>query len=148
MGEKVNEHKRYGEICRQLNVKRNQTDTISNFKLQAYLRFNEMVQKEFKIERNIEIEEEKPSASRVFKAYIGKGNNWQVVKNTLKYRNWWTLVGKCKKDTNFVWTQWLKHKILKSLPEGAENSDIALDPCINTSMMYNRIEGNHQISNK
>jgi hypothetical protein len=40
----------------------------------------------------------------VYKAYIGPGNNSNLVKGILKRRFWWTIVDK-PEDTNFVWTQ-------------------------------------------
>jgi hypothetical protein len=56
---------------------------------------------------DVKDDEEKEQTPKIFKAYLGKGNNYKVVKNTLKYRNWWSVVSKFnKKDTNFIWTQW------------------------------------------
>ena len=74
--------------------------------------------------------------SNLYHAYIGEGNNSQVVRTVLKARNWWCVKEKLKaKDWNFIWTQWLKRKIIDKL-EGVQ------------STMYNRLEGNHSISNK
>lgn len=65
----------------------------------------------------------------------------------LKYRSWWALGKKFDKgDNHFVWTQWLKRKILKCLPV---DGDKQVEETKNTNfMMYNRLEGNSSISNK
>jgi O-phosphoseryl-tRNA(Cys) synthetase len=126
---------------------------VTNFKFEALEKFNQMMQKEYEIKQIqlevVENEENKEilPTQKVFKAYIGKGNNWTVVKNTLKYRNWWTVISKFNKnDTNFVWTQWLKKKILKQLPLKKVSSQDGLQT--GCKMMYNRLEGNSNISNK
>ena len=91
--------------------------------------------------------DEKSTVPKMYKAYIGKGNNSIIVKNILKYRNWWSLLNKYdKEDTNFVWTQWLKSKYLAKLPteeevKGEEWKKIS-------KVVYNRLEGNFNISNK
>lgn len=46
-----------------------------------------------------------------YKAYIGPGNNYYLVKGVLKRRFWWTIVEKSDgvsanlEEFNFVWTQ-------------------------------------------
>ena len=51
-----------------------------------------------------------------YKYYIGKGNNYQVVKLALKTRFWWH-VGDYEEwtDYNFMWTQWKSNKIVEGL---------------------------------
>lgn len=39
-----------------------------------------------------------------YKFYLGKGNNYLLVKSLLKRRFWWT-VQEDQKKANFVWTQ-------------------------------------------
>jgi len=151
-GEKVGMHSRYFPICKQLGITRVGHDVVSNFKLEALNKFNQLLMRENQIcpqfvESNGEEEMKTPQLQKIFKAYIGKGNNWIVVKNTLKYRNWWTISKKfIKQDTNFVWTQWLKDKILNNLPKNeVESLELIQNKC---KTMYNRLEGTTSISNK
>jgi len=41
-----------------------------------------------------------------YKAFIGKGNNGNLLKNALKSRYWWTIVDTNEDDPeiNFLWT--------------------------------------------
>ncbi|OMJ85267.1 hypothetical protein SteCoe_13426 [Stentor coeruleus] len=48
-------------------------------------------------------------------AYIGKGNNSNLVKKTIQSRNWWTFT-EFKEKANFVWTQWKDKPYLGALP--------------------------------
>jgi len=53
-----------------------------------------------------------------FKYFVGQGNNSFVVEQALKRRFWWTRG--CREeddweDFNFIWTQWRKDPIVKSL---------------------------------
>ena len=53
-----------------------------------------------------------------YKAFIGKGNNSQCVRQLLKQRWWWQLHDKEEIDgMNFIWTMWRKNDILKLLPQ-------------------------------
>lgn len=59
-----------------------------------------------------------------FKAYICRGNNGSIVKTVLKKRWWWTLVTKCDpEDCDFIWTQWLKPKVIKGIENITDNTN-------------------------
>lgn len=53
-----------------------------------------------------------PNAS--YKAYIGKGNNSILIKNSLKNRFWWNIVDESL-DVNLYWTQVRDNKFVQSL---------------------------------
>lgn len=43
------------------------------------------------------------------KFYVGKGNNYPMVKNVIKQRYWWTLAQEEDfEEVNFMWTSWKK----------------------------------------
>jgi hypothetical protein len=51
------------------------------------------------------------------KFYVGFGNNYQLVKQILKTRWWYTPSEHASyEETNLVWTSWRKHKITARLP--------------------------------
>lgn len=133
-----------------MNIRRITSDFVNNFKINAVTAFFEMLRKDNNIKVQSDIatnrseEQKQPNLIKNYKAFIGKGNNWNVVKLVLKNRSWWSIVEKFKKDdTNFVWTQWLKKKYFKHLPRYSEEIDLN-----NANLMYNRLEGNYSISNK
>ncbi len=52
-----------------------------------------------------------------YKYYIGGGNNHMLVKQVFKQRTWWLQSEKeTFEECNFMWTQWLKDRHIKSLP--------------------------------
>lgn len=55
-----------------------------------------------------------------FKYFVGRGNNSNLVKQALKRRFWWTS-GSREDDEweefNFIWTQWRRKPIIKSLKQ-------------------------------
>lgn len=95
-----------------------------------------------------------------FKAYICKGNNGHIVKTVLKKRWWWSIVDKCDpEDCDFVWTQWLKPKIVKTIAKFFESKpDIeqirtfdgreATDHTYKQTCVYNRLSKNYHLANK
>lgn len=61
--------------------------------------------------------------SQHFKYFVGQGNNSTLVLQCLKKRFWWT--SGCRdeddwEDFNFIWTQWRKDPIIKSLKQDEE----------------------------
>ncbi|CAD8157486.1 unnamed protein product [Paramecium pentaurelia] len=52
-----------------------------------------------------------------YKAYIGKGNNGQLVQWILKRRWWWSIVDKEKEQVNFLWQQLRNNSYIESIPE-------------------------------
>jgi hypothetical protein len=50
------------------------------------------------------------------KYYIGSGNNYQVVKQAIKSRAWWTPAhSEDFTDANFIWTSWKRDKHIEYL---------------------------------
>ena len=100
------------------------------FKIRALEKFSQIVNEENRIfphknhdisERDFltskkndeEIKHSKNQPIGCNKAYIGDGNNSLIVKSIFKTRSWWTIKDKLKvKDCNFIWTQWLKTKVI------------------------------------
>ena len=77
------------------------------------------------------------------KYYIGGGNNYQVVKQAIKSRAWWTpAASEDFKDANFIWTSWKRDKHIDYLKEKARNEpDQPLK-------IYGRMDNNKQLTNK
>lgn len=58
--------------------------------------------------------EKLPSSQPVFKVYVGRGNNSQLIKRQFKQRWWWQIVDHSQlKEANFVWTQLKVNDFLK-----------------------------------
>ncbi|CAD8065550.1 unnamed protein product [Paramecium sonneborni] len=55
-----------------------------------------------------------------YKAYIGKGNNGQLVQWILKRRWWWSVVDKEKDQVNFLWQQLRNNSYIDSIPESSQ----------------------------
>lgn len=54
-----------------------------------------------------------------YKAWVGKGNNSILIKNTLKSRFWWNIVDSADcPDVNLVWTQSRDPKVIEQLNNG------------------------------
>lgn len=95
-----------------------------------------------------------------FKAYICRGNNGHIVKTVLKKRWWWSIVDKCDpEDCDFVWTQWLKPKVTKTIAQNsAFKSEIeqrrtfdgreANEHSFKQTCVYNRLSRNYHLANK
>tara|TARA_B110000305_G_C19134472_1_gene490500 strand:- start:64 stop:708 length:645 start_codon:yes stop_codon:yes gene_type:complete len=77
------------------------------------------------------------------KYYIGGGNNYQVVKNQIKQRYWWTpAYTEDFTDANFIWTSWKRDKHIDYLKSKSYNH-------LNQPLkIYNRIDNNKQLTNK
>ena len=73
-------------------------------------------------ENNISIEQIKVQGN--YKFFVGNGNNPLLVKSVLKQRCWWNQ-GDLSENSNLVWTQWKKPKIMESIPCIAINSNLA-----------------------
>jgi len=98
--------------------------------------------------------------NNTFKAYIWRGNNGRVVKTVLKKRWWWTIVDKWDpEEWDFIWTQWLKPKVIKNIAVSRWNTSIpnqnrtydtrdASKQNFKRSCVYNRIPQNYHLSNK
>ncbi|CAD8156726.1 unnamed protein product [Paramecium pentaurelia] len=52
-----------------------------------------------------------------YKAYIGKGNNGQLVQWILKRRWWWSIVDKDKEQVNFLWQQLRNDSYIELIPD-------------------------------
>lgn len=56
--------------------------------------------------------------------FIGAGNNFQILKNAMKVRQWWLPTAQSPQDfvdCNFVWTCWKKDKYIDSLKKISSN---------------------------
>jgi hypothetical protein len=85
--------------------------------------------------------------------FVGKGNNFYLVRQIVKRRVWWTRAhkedfaasvsesadDKVHYGCNFIWTQWKKNRHLQHLRR--HNTD-------GTLKIYNRVEHNFHLSNK
>lgn len=95
-----------------------------------------------------------------FKAYICKGNNGKIVKTILKKRWWWTLVDKWNpEEWDFIWTQWLKPKVINGIYEGRfetidaeskQNDGLQSDSehRFRQTWVYSKLENNYHLTNK
>lgn len=55
-------------------------------------------------------EQTKEYNSFKYKFFLGKGNNYPLVRTILKQRWWWTITDVDHfEDANFIWTQWRKN---------------------------------------
>lgn len=46
-----------------------------------------------------------PNSIRKLKAFVGYGNNCNMIKGLIKRRFWWTITEELSDDCMFVWTQ-------------------------------------------
>ena len=55
----------------------------------------------------------------VYKYFVGKGNNSEMIKSLMSARKWWTetLV---LTEANFIWTQWKENQVFQILPMGRD----------------------------
>jgi hypothetical protein len=95
-----------------------------------------------------------------FKAYVCKGNNGHIIKTILKKRWWWTLTDKCDPDEwDFIWTQWFKPKVLKSIELSTQSSTLSQtrnvfkfkdtkENSFKKSWVYGKVSQNFHLSNK
>lgn len=82
-----------------------------------------------------------------YTAFIGKGNNSNLVKKTIQSRNWWT-VTEFKEKANFVWTQWKDKPFLGTLQCATDKThieDAATSICVKSAQ--NLISGMGLIAN-
>eukprot|EP00347_Sterkiella_histriomuscorum_P018082 403346857 len=82
--------------------------------------------------------------------YVGKGNNYQLVRQLIKRRVWWTRATKeefnsyldsedqTQKGCHFIWTQWKKQKHIDYLKKNKGDQ----------LRLYNRLDDNFHLSNK
>lgn len=65
-----------------------------------------------------------------YKAWVGKGNNSILIKNTIKSRFWWNIVdaAEAPPDANLFWTQSRTPKIIEQLRSGDEMSLEIVEP--------------------
>ncbi len=91
--------------------------------------------------------------------YVGKGNNFYLVRQIIKRRVWWTRAskedfaaimreseeGNNHYGCNFIWTQWKKNKHLAYLKK---NSTTTQNEEGMNIKVYNRLETNYHLSNK
>lgn len=91
--------------------------------------------------------------------YVGKGNNFYLVRQIIKRRVWWTRAskedfsvimreseeGNNHYGCNFIWTQWKKSKHLAYLKKNSSTTQN--EEGINIKL-YNRLESNYHLSNK
>ena len=95
----------------------------------------------------------------IFKAYICNGNNGKIVLTMLKKRWWWNWVKTCNpEEWDFIWTQWLKPKVIKNIESGRWNTsdgrenrtyDIREERRkIKQGCVYNRVPQNYHLANK
>ena len=70
----------------------------------------------------------------VYKYFIGKGNNSEMVRSLMAARKWWTetLV---LSEANFIWTQWNENQVFQLLPKG-ENMIHEFDTTFTCSLTY------------
>ena len=129
---------------------------IFAFKAHSYKLFIELLRNDYGIEdnknseviqENIETERDNKDSQnqRIFIAYIGEGNNSSIVRNTLKTRSWWTFNKNLSiKKWDFIWTQWIQSKVIKQM-----TSFIDVNKRVNyIKFVYNKLNGNYNISNK
>ncbi len=59
-----------------------------------------------------------------YKAWVGKGNNSILIKNSIKSRFWWNIVDSVEAtaDANLLWTQSRTPKIIEQLKPSEEQS--------------------------
>ena len=57
------------------------------------------------IQSYLHINEVKPISLGYYRAYIGPGNNCNLIKKILKERGYWCFVDSLDDDPHFVWTQ-------------------------------------------
>lgn len=91
--------------------------------------------------------------------YVGKGNNFYLVRQIIKRRVWWTRAskedfaaimreseeGNNHYGCNFIWTQWKKNKHLAYLKKNSNTTQN--EEGVNIKL-YNRLESNYHLSNK
>jgi hypothetical protein len=77
------------------------------------------------------------------KYYIGPGNNYQVVRQAIKSRYWWTPAPtEDFTEANFIWTSWKRDKHIDFLKQKGSNE---IDQPLN---IYGRMDNNKQLTNK
>ncbi|CAD8044235.1 unnamed protein product [Paramecium primaurelia] len=111
-----------------------------------------------------------PQEKIVYKAFITKGNNGQLVRQLIKSRSWWILIDSPSNDMNLYWTQLRKQGFYKDLITITGNQStftkaqkkqvydkfkLKLEEekysnfvSSNILRVHNHLEGNFQISNK
>ena len=86
------------------------------------------------------------------KFYIGKGNNYPLVRSIFKQRWWWQLGSGIDFDSsNFLWTQWRKNELLDWLQPLAEAEKVegVSNPWNDQKLrIYGKMEDNYHLSNK
>jgi len=62
-----------------------------------------------------------PISNGIYRAYVGKGNNSILIKNTLKARFWWN-ISENDSDANFNWQQSRDNKLIETLKSTNQKS--------------------------
>ncbi|EGR31979.1 tubulin-tyrosine ligase family protein, putative [Ichthyophthirius multifiliis] len=98
----------------------------------------------------------------LYKAYVGKGNNSQLIRMIFKKRTWWTLTDQ-KEDSiiNILWTQLRSQKFLDQLNNGETikntltmntiqsfEKNIKINNFPHLLKMHNHLEDNFHLTNK
>ena len=132
------------------------TEYVHAFKIQAYKSFIKLLRSEYGIEdeevKNLEFDCSKTEAAkediqnqRNYIAYIGEGNNSNLIRNVIKTKTWWNIWKSINlKKWDFIWTQWIQSKITSSM-SSFDNSNMNYS---SNKFVYNKLSGNHNISNK
>ena len=69
------------------------------------------------INRSNDLNVERGSIYHNYRFYVGRGNNFLLVRSVIKQRWWWSLYDQEDfEEVNFMWTQWRKNKLLAALP--------------------------------
>ncbi|CDW72755.1 tubulin-tyrosine ligase family protein [Stylonychia lemnae] len=80
------------------------------------------------------------------KFYVGRGNNYQLVRSVFKQRWWWQLnPDEDFEAANFIWTSWRKNDLISGLKARNHKNEIWTDGKIR---IYNKLEDNFHLSNK
>ncbi|KRX10767.1 hypothetical protein PPERSA_04934 [Pseudocohnilembus persalinus] len=130
-------------------------------KLSAYREFLALIN----FSNSIFVQIPKEKQGSIYTAFIGKGNNHQLVKQILKQRWWWNITNSVDNNVNFVYTQTRNNnfveimkintqKILETQNQKNklyhENQENAI--CIyeepQQRKMHNHVEGNYHLGNK
>ncbi|CAI2374629.1 unnamed protein product [Moneuplotes crassus] len=82
-------------------------------------------------------------SSNILKAFVLPHNNGKIVASVLKRRGWWKIY-KNQHDYNFIWTPLLRKDLAEQLP----SSDPKPGVVQTQSLIYNRVDGNYNLSNK
>lgn len=96
---------------------RDQTNYVYEKRIKSYLQFLWKGMLAHNVYMNLDIASPQISIKRL-KAYVGFGNNCNMIKGLVKRRFWWTVTEEMKEDCLFVWTQLKVNKIYSKQEKG------------------------------